>query len=180
MKKVEKIIGVGLLSLVVVGGIAYAVKKMKEVDNFCDDCEGDYEDDDFLEDDLDDLDDFKEDSFSALYGLSREGCIRIIYDADEMYTVEDLESMSDSDLYEIYEVIINDSETNKNFDKVVKEEKDAFTLINDGSREEVIAVLLEAYKDDTSFRYTKEDLEAMSDAELTAVNADYKVGKSTI
>ena len=177
MKKVGKIIGVGLVGAVVVGAIAYAVKKMKEVDDFLDE-EDDFEDEDDFCCDLDDLDDLDDDTFNALYGISREDCIQAIYDADEMYTREDLESMSDSDLHEVYEVLVNnaDPDTLAGVDK--NSDEDAFVLINDGTREEVIAILLEAYKDDETFIYTKEDLEAMSDAELTAVNADYKVGKS--
>lgn len=175
MKRAGKFIGVGLVGLAIAGAVVCTVKKLKKVDNFEDNFDEEDEDDALSEDDLNDL---VGDDFKFTYGISRKECMDFIYDADIVYSMEDLESMSDSDLYDIYETLMVGEELEEP-KKDTDTDKDAFILINDGTRAEVIENLLRDCGSDDSFIYTKEDLEAMTDAELTAVNADYKVGKST-
>ena len=68
----------------------------------------------------------------------------------------------------------DDDYFNKSED-IEKSEINPFELINGGTRSEVIDILLDVYKDDNSFNYTKETLNDLSDAELTQLYADYKV-----
>lgn len=180
MKKVAKVIGVGLVGVAVVGAIAYAAKKLNEVDSFDFDFdnEDDDSDDDFVDEDIMSEEDFDDnfptsnisnEEFIERTGLSREDCIQAIYDADEAYTKEELESMNDNDLIDLYDTISNSKESDES------SSLDPFQLINEATRDEVIKILLDGNKDNEAFEYTEESLHALSDGELTQVYADYKV-----
>lgn len=184
MKKISKVIGVGLVSAVVAGAIIYVAKKIKEVEEFDEDF---FDNDDYDEDDdyFEDEDIMSEDDFSDSFpmsdvsdeklleaiGLNREACIQSIYDSMEMYSIEELESMSDEVLINLYRSI----ETVSRATQRSSSDLDPFKLINDATREEVINILLEGNRDNENFEHTKESLSELSDGELTQVYTDYKV-----
>lgn len=184
MKKALKRVGLVLGVATVAGAVAYAVKKVKEMDDFdidgvdYDDSLDDDDDEDFDEDFCDE--DFGDDSdFCATpdntYDINGENLtVKEIKDKLlEYYSGEDISDLSEDDLVDLLRSTVSDD--NSEDDKASEDsEIDTFALINGNTREEVVDILVEA----DSAQYEKDTLLAMSDGELTQVYADWKVLQS--
>lgn len=178
MKKALKRVGLVLGVATVAGAVAYAVKKVKEMDDF--DIDGVDYDDSLDDDDDEDFDeDFCDDSdFCATpdntYDINGENLtVKEIKDKLlEYYSGEDISDLSEDDLVDLLRSTVSaDTEDDKSSED---SELDTFALINGNTREEVVNILVEA----DSAQYEKDTLLAMSDGELTQVYADWKVLQS--
>ena len=181
MKKALKRVGLVLGVAAVAGAVAYAVKKVKEMDDFdidgvdYDDSLDDDDDEDFDEDFCDE--DFGDDSdFCSIsdntYDINGENLtVKEIKDKLlEYYSGEDISDLSEADLVDLLRstVSADDTEDSKVSDN---SELDTFALINGNTREEVVSILVKA----DSAQFEKDTLLAMSDGELTQIYADWKV-----
>lgn len=174
MKKALKLIGVGSVAVSVAGAIAYAVKKVKEVDDYK--LPDDYEptddvvyhtEDDFAENSEDfsfDSDDdvFKssmsDEAFKELTGVDKAEALAFVAGKLEADNEKVGFIIPDAVLADMYNVCKKDT-------------LDLFKMLCGVTREEAISELI-AYDSDM---YKAEELSKLEDKELCQFYADYKV-----
>lgn len=170
MNKIAKQLGVvafGSAMFIVGYGLG---RKVWEVDSTNPEVSDDFEDD-FFDDDIDaDFD--SQDSYLNLCNgythseLGQDDEER----SDGLSAQSGYEDLSGSVVNKAVGVPFDEPVYSSSASTITDEELDTFKLINDHTREEVIAILVEHNEE-----YTEESLKAKSDGELTQLFADYTV-----